>query len=281
MSASRRLVISALDPHAVLVLLEVGDRGGDLLLRIGRERLEVDRRLLRQRLLQTRHHRARRGAEQPERGFRFDGHLDVGEPQRLLRLIEHAACPRYARWPRRRSRTSSSSPWRSPAAKSAAGRLTPRPMACFTVTSTGPEPSSGNVRPANCASTILLISVKGTSIGTPMLTPPGVGGMMVILAGNGQSGLVSAEVMRVSASMPSVTVTAEASTLRLRRDRAGRLHLQPERRQRRAGAGALQRYRAAGLGPLHARVLLEAAIVADPRLRPRRPARRRSCRSAA
>ena len=35
---------------------------------------------------------------------------------------------------------------------------------------------------------------------------------MSILAGNGQSGLVSAEVMRVSASMPSVTVTAEAST---------------------------------------------------------------------
>ena len=54
------------------------------------------------------------------------------------------------------------------------------------------------------------------SIGTPMLTPPGVGGMMEILSGNGQSGLVCAEVMRVSASMPSVTVTADASTLRLR-----------------------------------------------------------------
>ena len=35
---------------------------------------------------------------------------------------------------------------------------------------------------------------------------------MAILAGNGQSGLVSAEVMRVSASMPSASVTAEAST---------------------------------------------------------------------
>ena len=86
-------------------------------------------------------------------------------------------------------------------------------MACFTVTATGPDPSSGKVRPANCASTILLISVKGTSIGTPITTPPGDGGMMSILAGNGQLGLVSAEVMRVSASMPSVTVTAEASTL--------------------------------------------------------------------
>jgi hypothetical protein len=45
-----------------------------------------------------------------------------------------------------------------------------------------------------------------------MMTPPEVGGMMVILAGNGQSGLVCTEVMRVSASMPSASVTAEAST---------------------------------------------------------------------
>ena len=51
------------------------------------------------------------------------------------------------------------------------------------------------------------------SIGTPMITPPGVGGMMVIFSGNGQSGLVSVEVMRVSASMPIVSVTADASTL--------------------------------------------------------------------
>src|SRR6185437_16896845 len=63
-------------------------------------------------------------------------------------------------------------------------------LACLTVTSTGPEPSSGNVFPANWASMILLTSVNGRSIGTPMLTPPGVGGTMVILSGNGQSGLV-------------------------------------------------------------------------------------------
>ena len=50
------------------------------------------------------------------------------------------------------------------------------------------------------------------SIGTPMLTRPGVGGMMVMVAGNGQFGLVCTGVMRVSASMPSVSVTAEAST---------------------------------------------------------------------
>src|SRR5258705_10381013 len=63
-------------------------------------------------------------------------------------------------------------------------------LARFTVTSTDPEPSSGKVRPANCAATILLMSVNGRSIGTPMRTPPGLGGMMTILAGNGQAGLV-------------------------------------------------------------------------------------------
>jgi hypothetical protein len=56
------------------------------------------------------------------------------------------------------------------------------------------------------------MSVNGMSIGTPMLTPPGVGGTMEIFSGNGQSGVVCAEVMRVSASRPSVSVTAEAST---------------------------------------------------------------------
>jgi len=56
------------------------------------------------------------------------------------------------------------------------------------------------------------MSVNGTSIGTPMLTPPAVGGMMTMVAGNGHSGLVCAGVMRVSASMPSVTVTPAAST---------------------------------------------------------------------
>jgi len=34
------------------------------------------------------------------------------------------------------------------------------------------------------------MSVNGMSIGTPMLTPPGVGGMIDIFSGNGQSGLV-------------------------------------------------------------------------------------------
>src|SRR5580704_15576499 len=59
---------------------------------------------------------------------------------------------------------------------------------------------------------ILFNSVKGRSIGTPIETPPGVGGMIVILSGNGQSGLVSVGVMRVSASIPIVTVTLLAST---------------------------------------------------------------------
>src|SRR6516164_9241648 len=85
-------------------------------------------------------------------------------------------------------------------------------VALLTVTSTGPEPSSGNVLPAICCSMILLSPVKGRSMGTAMLTPPGVGGMIVILSGKGQSGLVSLGVMRVSASIPMVSVSAEAST---------------------------------------------------------------------
>jgi len=52
------------------------------------------------------------------------------------------------------------------------------------------EPSSGKVRPANCASIIPSISAKGTSIGIAMLTTAGVGGTMEIFSGNGQSGVV-------------------------------------------------------------------------------------------
>jgi len=40
------------------------------------------------------------------------------------------------------------------------------------VTATGPLPSSGNVFPVICALMILLTSVKGMSIGTPILTLP-------------------------------------------------------------------------------------------------------------
>src|SRR4029077_6278249 len=58
----------------------------------------------------------------------------------------------------------------------------------------------------------LLISVKGTSIGTLMFTPVPVGGTIEILSGNGQSGLVWVAVTRVSASMPSQSVTARAAT---------------------------------------------------------------------
>ena len=49
--------------------------------------------LVRQHLLQMRHRLARRGAEQAERRFGFDGELDVGQPQGLLRLIEHRPAP--------------------------------------------------------------------------------------------------------------------------------------------------------------------------------------------
>ena len=48
----------------------------------------------------------------------------------------------------------------------------------------------GKRLPFNCASTSCSSSVKDMSIGTPMPTPPGVGGTMRVLSGNGQSGLV-------------------------------------------------------------------------------------------
>ena len=105
-------------------------------------------------------------------------------------------------------------------------------MACLTVTSTEPEPSSGNVRPANCASRILLISVNGRSIGTPMLTPPGgrrddrdlVGKRAVGLGlFGGDAGLgLDADGHRDRRRIDA----------RLHRDRAGRPQLEPERRQR-------------------------------------------------
>ena len=49
-------------------------------------------------------------------------------------------------------------------------------------------------------------------MGTPIATRPGVGGTIAMVAGNGQLGLVSTGVMRVSASMPSVRISACAST---------------------------------------------------------------------
>ena len=82
-----------------------------------------------------------------------------------------------------------------------------------TVTPTGPEPSSGNERPLSCASRIRFTSVNGTSIGTPILTRPCVsGGTISSLAGNGQLGLFSFAMMRLSACTPRVSVSASAST---------------------------------------------------------------------
>src|SRR5205085_12302091 len=77
-------------------------------------------------------------------------------------------------------------------------------VADLTVTATGALPSSGNVRPFNCALMILFTSVKGRSIGTPTFTLPlSSGGTICRAAGNGQSGLVEDGVTRVCASMPS------------------------------------------------------------------------------
>ena len=76
-----------------LVLLEVGERGGDLLLGVGGEGLEIDHRLLGQRLLQIRHGGARGGAEQAEGGFRFHRQRHVGQAQDLVLRVEHRLAP--------------------------------------------------------------------------------------------------------------------------------------------------------------------------------------------
>jgi hypothetical protein len=57
-----QIVDPGLDPHAILALLEVCDGVRDLLPRVGGKRLQVDDRLLIERLLQTRYDRADGGA---------------------------------------------------------------------------------------------------------------------------------------------------------------------------------------------------------------------------
>ena len=64
-----------------------------LLQRIRGEWLEVDARVLGERILQIGNRGARRGAEQAEGGFRLDVELDLGEAQHLLRGIEHRLAP--------------------------------------------------------------------------------------------------------------------------------------------------------------------------------------------
>ena len=127
----------------------------------------------------------------------------------------------------------------------------------LTVTSIEPEPSSGNVLPANCASTSLLISVKGMSMGTPIVTLPGVGGTMVMVAGNGRRrlGLDRRDAgLRLDAEGQRQRGGVDA---RLGGDRAGRPHFEPQRRQRRAWPGALS-----GIGgrpwPLRPRIVFGA-----------------------
>ena len=85
-------------------------------------------------------------------------------------------------------------------------------VARWIVTSTGPLLSSGNVFPLSCSSISLFTSVNGRSTGTPTETRPcSIGGTISTVAGNGQSGLLSAGEMRVSACTPMVSVTAAAS----------------------------------------------------------------------
>jgi hypothetical protein len=56
--------------------------------------------------------------------------------------------------------------------------------------------------------TILLISVKGMSMGTPIATRPGVGGTMTIVAGDGQQGLVSTGGLRLDAERQRLRIDA-------------------------------------------------------------------------
>ena len=129
--------------------------------------------------------RAGSGAEQSECGFGFDRELDIGQPQGLPGLVERGPPPDMHIGLAAQSEEAllllcvHQQRNQQPVAGC-------RDAARLTVTSTEPEPSSGKVFPANCAWMILLISVKGMSIGTPMRHRPGVGGTMTIVAGNGQ-----------------------------------------------------------------------------------------------
>jgi hypothetical protein len=82
-----------------------------------------------------------------------------------------------------------------------------------TVMATGPLPSSGRVRPFSWALTILLTSVKGRSIGTPMeMLPLSIAGTISSKAGKGQFGDVMEVRILVSASTPRVRTRLAAST---------------------------------------------------------------------
>ena len=79
MPVRRKAFTVALTVTPPAVLLEIGERGLDLLQRVGGERLQVEDGVVGERLLQVGHGRARRGAEQPEGGFRFNGERQVGK----------------------------------------------------------------------------------------------------------------------------------------------------------------------------------------------------------
>jgi len=110
-------------PHAVLVLLEVGITAASFFCALVATVLSRSSPSpLSLRLLQMRHHRARRGAEQAECGLDSDGHLDVAEPQGLPRLIEHRSAPDMHIGLAAEPKKLFFSPWRSPAVRSATGR---------------------------------------------------------------------------------------------------------------------------------------------------------------
>ena len=107
-----RSAVTAASTRTPSALLRKSAIAASMLLRaLMRERVQVDGRALGQRGFEIRDRGARRGAEQTEGRLRFDVERDVGEPQHLARRDRAPACPRHARSPRRRDRTSSSARW--------------------------------------------------------------------------------------------------------------------------------------------------------------------------
>lgn len=119
-----------------------------------------------------RHRRACGRAEQAERGFEFDGELDIGQPQRLLRLVEHGPAPDvHIGLAAEAEEASFSLAFTSSEISQAVARC--RDAGAFhRDVDRARADLPGKVFPANCAATILLISVKGMSIGTPIATLP-------------------------------------------------------------------------------------------------------------
>ncbi len=212
MPARRMLLTSASTRMPSSFFCRSAMAAGDLALRIGGERLQVDHQPVGQRLLHVRDRRARGGAEQAERGLGFDRQLDIGQPQRLRLLVEPRPAPDVH------------------------GRLGAEAEEALLLLGVHqqrdqqPVAGGGDARAldghVDRAGTVLgeglalelrprpagSASVKDMSTGRPTETWLGIGGTIESLSGNGQVGVVCVSVIRVSASIPIVRINDEAST---------------------------------------------------------------------